>query len=843
VTRTRLAWNRLGFALRGGVRLNGREDENTARSFHLMLTCTLVWILLLLAVGVPFFAVRKTGGAIACVVLGLATLGSLYLVRAGRIHTASLFFLTTVWCTAEVFSALNGGLRSGVYGLVVLVIVNVGWLSGRSSAIGLAIATLLISLAEAVLEYSGHPLPLYFPGSPFGNWMIFAGILLFAVNPILAILDALKQQVAALRETAERLRESEEKFRTLFENASDAIFIMQDNRLIDCNVRALDMFGCRARDQIVGRHPYELSPRVQPNGRDSRESAIEKATAALAGQPQFFEWMHARLDGTPFPTEVGLNTLELGSTKLLQAIIRDVSERMRIEEERKKLHEQLIQAQRMESIGRLAGGVAHDFNNLLTVINGYSRLLLDTMSSGDPSRERLEQINRAGERAAGVTSQLLAFSRKQILQPRVLDCNRIIQEMQSMLTLLLGEDIELCVRFHEESPLVFVDPQLLEQLIMNLAVNARDAMPQGGKLLIETDVVECPENGAQSHPGGQVGPYVMLAMTDGGIGMDEETRRHIFEPFFTTKPVGKGTGLGLSMVHGFVEQSGGYIEVSSEPGRGTTFRTYLPRVGESPDAGGESEGIPVPTMGKQETVLVVEDQAEVRRFTTDSLRLYGYRVIPAESASEALALCEQERGGIDLVLTDVVMPNLGGTQLADLLAKHWPGIKVLFMSGHADDAIMHHGALQEGAELIQKPFGPDQLAIRVRKMLAARDRVARIVVADDEAEVRKFLRMVLEGAGYEVIEAANGKEAIREVRAGRVDMLITDLVMPEQEGIETIIALHKEAARIQLIAISGAFGGEFLRVARRLGVQAVFSKPVDKNLLLAKVAELLKSRR
>jgi CheY-like chemotaxis protein len=367
----------------------------------------------------------------------------------------------------------------------------------------------------------------------------------------------------------------------------------------------------------------------------------------------------------------------------------------------------------MESIGRLAGGVAHDFNNLLTVINGYSRLLLDRLTAGDPLRDGLEEIHKAGERAAGLTQQLLAFSRKQVLQPRVLDLNRVVGEMRPMLARLMGEDVEVCVKLRAEATTIFADPHQLERVLMNLAVNSRDAMPHGGEFTIETGVAEWGESDGQLRTGAHAGPYVTLTVSDTGVGMNEETRGHIFEPFFTTKGVGKGTGLGLPTIHGIVEQSGGYIEIDSEMGRGTTFKIYLPRVEDAPADSGKPEA--VSAMGGKETVLVVEDQAEVRRYAAAALMAYGYRVIQAPNADEALLVCERE--SVDLVLTDVVMPSLSGRELADRLKERRPGIKVLFMSGYTDDTIVHHGVLEKDAEFIQKPFSPGQLAIKVREVL------------------------------------------------------------------------------------------------------------------------------
>jgi hypothetical protein len=508
--------------------------------------------------------------------------------------------------------------------------------------------------------------------------------------------------------------------------------------------------------------------------------------------------------------------------------------------ERKALEAKLQQAQKMESIGRLAGGVAHDFNNLLTVINGYSLLLLGKLSPADPLRAGLKEIHKAGERAAGLTMQLLAFSRKQVLEPCVLDLNREVDEMRSMLGRLVGEDVEVRVELSAEAGSVHADPHQLEQVIMNLVVNARDAMPHGGKLLIETAGVELDERYVQSHLEAHAGRHVLLAVSDTGLGMDDETRRRIFEPFFTTKGVGKGTGLGLSTVQGIVAQSGGHIEVYSEPGHGTTFKVYLPRVEE---AAAVSQPEAALALGGKETVLVVEDQVEVREYAVTVLEAYGYRVIQAESAGEALLVFEREPERIDLVLTDVVMPNISGRELANRLEKLQPGIKVLFMSGYTDNVIVHYGVLEEGAQFIQKPFNPEQLAVKIREVPGPPKRPARILVADDEAGVRGFLRTALEEGGYEVIEAEDGKQALKQARAGGVDLVITDLVMPEQEGIETIQALRKEMPGIGIIAISGRFEGPYLKMAGMLGADAALAKPVGAQLLLARVAEVLKLRR
>ena len=397
------------------------------------------------------------------------------------------------------------------------------------------------------------------------------------------------------------------------------------------------------------------------------------------------------------------------------SVFQDVTERKRAERERASLEEQLRQAQRLESVGRLAAGIAHDFNNLLTVINGYSELLLCELQPGDPLRGRVEEIRRAGDRASGLTARLLVFSRKQTLQPQVVDLNRVVGETRQMLARVVGEDVELLVQLHREATPTYADPRQLEQVLMNLAVNSRDAMPRGGQLRIETTIVEWGRNEIQGHPGVRSGCYVVLVVSDDGEGMTEETRRRIFEHFFTTKEVGRGTGLGLSMVQGIVAQSDGFIEVQSEPGRGTTFEIHLPAIeGVAPHS---ERPVSARDLHGKEAVLVVEDQAEVRHYVAAALQTYGYRVFQAAGAEDALRLCEREQGRLDLLLTDVIMPKGSGKELADRIRGRWPAIKVLFMSGYADDATTRVGVPGKGASFIQKPFTPEQLAAKVRDIL------------------------------------------------------------------------------------------------------------------------------
>ncbi len=382
--------------------------------------------------------------------------------------------------------------------------------------------------------------------------------------------------------------------------------------------------------------------------------------------------------------------------------------------QRRRLEEQFRQAQKMEAVGQLAGGVAHDFNNLLTVISGFSDMVIGSLRPDDPSRQLLAEVRKAGERAAGLTRQLLAFSRQQVLAPRVLDLNDLVEDVAKMLARLIGEDMDLVTALALNLDKVRADPGQLEQVLMNLAVNARDAMPGGGKLTVETRNVELDESFAAVHPEVPPGSYVMLAVSDTGHGMDAETRVRIFEPFFTTKGPGKGTGLGLATVYGIVQQSHGFVYVYSEPGMGTTFKVYLPAVtGPAAPKPASHPGVNLGT----EMVLVVEDQDEVREFVVQVLRVSGYRVLAAGTAADGLSVCDRHDGPIHLALLDVVLPCMNGRELAERLTALRPGVKTLFMSGYTDTAVLRNGVVGPEADFIQKPFSPKSLIRKVRHVL------------------------------------------------------------------------------------------------------------------------------
>ena len=545
----------------------------------------------------------------------------------------------------------------------------------------------------------GSEFPIEIMLSPFEN---AEGILVTA-----AIRDI------SVRKAAEKhLAQMEGRYRGLLEAAPDAMVVVdQGGEIVLLNLQAERQFGYR-RDELVGQKVKNIIPQgfAERLIADGTRSAAE----ALAQQMGTgIELLARRKDGSEFPIEIMLSPLDGVDGILVTAAIRDITERKRRESENKHLEEMLRQAQKMEAVGQLAGGVSHDFNNLLGVILGYTGIMLDSLSPDDPNHKGIEEIQKAADRAALLTRQLLAFSRKQVLQPKVLDLNTVVAGTEKLLQRLIGEHIELLVILKPALGLVKADAGQLEQIIMNLAVNARDAMPPGGKLTIETSNVEVDHESAA-----RPGPHVMLSVTDTGCGMDANTKNRIFEPFFTTKEFGKGTGLGLSTVYGIVKQSGGSIWVYSEVGIGTTFKIYLPCVGpmlENASPGDKLEKVE----GGSQTILVVEDEAALLQVTHQSLEAVGYLILAAHSPAEAIRISESHPGPIHLMVTDVIMPGMNGAQLATHLSAPRPDMKVLYVSGYTDDTIVRHGVLEPGLAFLQKPFSPKTLARKVSEVLAA----------------------------------------------------------------------------------------------------------------------------
>jgi len=521
------------------------------------------------------------------------------------------------------------------------------------------------------------------------------------------------QDITERKRAEESLRESGEKLKELFDEAPVGYHeVDTEGHITQINRTELEMLGCTA-EEVLGQFVWKFIV----------EKESRKAVAAkLAGEislSKAFERTYRRKDGTTFPALIEDRLLRDSEGRIIgiRSTIQDISDRKRAEQEKASLEEQLRQSQKMEAIGQLAGGIAHDFNNLLTIIKGYSQLSLIKLKEGDPLKGDIEEVKKATDRAADLIRQLLAFSRRQVMEMRVLDLNILLQNLDKMLRRVIGEDIELVTLLAEDLGRVKTDPGQIEQVILNLAVNARDAMPSGGKLTIETANVELDGAYARRHVAVTPGRYVMLAVSDTGVGMTPEVRDRVFEPFFTTKEKGKGTGLGLSTVYGIVKQSEGNIWIYSEPGHGTTFKIYLPCV-EEPLEEARRKRVKEELPHGSETILVVEDEEKVRKLAVQILERQGYRVLEAAHGDDALQLWGQQKNGpIHLMVADVVMPGMSGRELARYLEPLHPEMKVLYMSGYTDNAIVHHGILEKGLDFIQKPFTIEGLINKVREVL------------------------------------------------------------------------------------------------------------------------------
>ncbi len=513
------------------------------------------------------------------------------------------------------------------------------------------------------------------------------------------------------------LQDSEEAFRRIFDESSDPILLLRGGVFIECNRAALTLLGNVPREALIQASPQAISPPRQPDGSDSAAAFAARTAAAFTGGHQRFEWVHQRADGSELFVDVSLTPVVVRGEKVLHVAWRDITERKRAEEEQERLRAQLMQAHKMESIGRLAGGVAHDFNNMLQSILGYTEMALEKVGPDEPLHGILQETLRAGKRSADLTRQLLAFARKQVANPRVLDLNETIPGMLEMLRRLIGEQIELEWRPGPGLWNARMDPSQLDQVLANLVVNARDSIDGAGTITIETGnrVLEA------EHCAGRMdclpGDFVTLTVRDTGHGMDDDTRAKIFEPFFTTKGVGQGTGLGLAMVYGIVRQNDGFITVHSEPAQGASFTIHFPRVREEAEPPAPEKAGRRPRQGS-ETVLLVEDNDVVLDLGVMLLRELGYRVLPARTPDEAIRLAGAHPGVIDLLITDMIMPGINGRQLADRLVLSRPDLRCLFMSGYMAEAVAGGVKLGQGAFFLQKPFSLQELAEKVREALA-----------------------------------------------------------------------------------------------------------------------------
>jgi PAS domain S-box-containing protein len=661
-------------------------------------------------------------------------------------------------------------------------------------------------------------------------------------------IESLQKEIAARKRFELAVKKSSDEWRATVDATTDVIMMLTaDFKVIRLN-KAATLFFNQPYNSLIDTSLFQLFPidnlQKEANTRSTVKHSLEhqEETVYLADKKAWLSFSIDPIRDDKGQTQGGVFTM------------RDITARITAEETQRKLQAELLQIQKMESIGNLAGGVAHDFNNILSAIIGFSQLALMKLPEDHPAADHLRIIYESGERAASLTRQLLAFSRKQVLEVKVVNLNTIIENVVKMLRRVIGENIILDLDLQSPIKNILADPGQIEQVLMNLLVNARDAMPSGGRVKVETSEVCVQEELDQKVTPGF---YVMLSVVDTGTGMSREVQERIFEPFFTTKEVGKGTGLGLSTVYGIVKQHDGHITVHSEKGQGTTFKIYFPMVNR------EADGINVQKQSKlmrgTETVLVVDDEPSIRKLLIQTMQPLGYKLLDASSGEDALKVSDEYPGAIDLLITDVVMPGMNGMQLAETLKHRQPGMSVIFMSGYTDRAIVQKNILDRNLILIQKPITPSVVAAKVREVLDKKNAFEkpsailqdldgmRILYADDDEPSRRLVRMYLEHSRSILDICENGQIAVDKFQSGSYDIVLMDMQMPVMDGFAAARAIRSwEAARglkaTPVIAVTGLGASDELQASLKAGCTSHISKPIGKEALIRTISSYIPQR-
>jgi PAS domain S-box-containing protein len=722
----KLWWERISACPESVPPKSHRFFMMTSHGYLFALVAHTLFIPLFLWLGIPFMALFNVFSVIFYVTI-------IHYNLKGYLRLCFSLMMTEVFIHATL-CVLILGWNSGFHYYVLVIPVAVFLTPGFRLAVKTVVVAVICLLYMVLNHYSGVWAPVN-PPSPHVIAVI-RDVLILSTFILLGYAGYYYTSAAELAEAAlerERdlleitveqrtadLRESEDRYRRLYEESRrreelyHSFLTSSADAIVICDTEGKTRYVSPSFTRTFGWSEEEVLDRpipvsTPPDGEDfmSRIARSLNRDAAVSGERMAL----ATKEGTVLDVSVSASRYNdhEGNPAGIFAVIRNITERVRLEK-------QLNQAAKMEAIGQLAGGVAHDFNNLLTVIIGYTNMLLEDEPEDSPVRDKIVEISGSAERAAGLTRKLLAFSRKEVLDVRVLDLNKVVRGFESILRRIIGEDIEFTTALGTDIGMVKADPGQIEQILLNLAVNSRDAMSAGGTLIVETANVLPDEYYAKTRPEVEAGPYVMLAVTDDGCGMDADVAARVFDPFFTTKERGKGTGLGLSTVYGLVKQHGGHVFVYSEPGKGTSVKVFLPRVTDAPSAAREEEKLRVkPSAG--ETVLVVEDDDMVRKLTCRILMNRGYKVLRADGPEQAVAICEDFEGTIDLLLSDVIMPHMDGPTLFSRLSPTRPGMRVLYVSGYTDNAVLRNGVLNRGVDFLQKPFRAGRLASKVREIL------------------------------------------------------------------------------------------------------------------------------